>query len=164
MCTNMNEVPSKFNWVSFKYKFDSLLVIVRLNLPLEVASLHDIFYYSRCNFDFFFFFKYHCVDDCSSKKFIILSLFCRSVPKIETCAFKLFTSCFNFLNAVLGVVSYINFHKQCLIMTLVGGGGCDSWGFEIQKSDRIWKFIYCYLLLLYISNHRWRKIVYRLRK
>ena len=29
---------------------------------------------------------------------------------------------------------------------------------------RIWKFIYCDLLLLYLSNHRLKKIIYQLRK
>ena len=35
-----------------------------------------------------------------------------------------------------------------------------EWRFEIQKSYRIWKFLYCNLLLFHLSNHRWKNIIY----
>ena len=38
------------------------------------------------------------------------------------------------------------------------------WCLEIQKSYWIWKFMYCNLLLLYLSKHRRKKIIYQFRE
>ena len=49
-------------------------------------------------------------------------------------------------------------------MTLAGGGNITNNVFENQKIWRIWKFMYCDLLLLYLSNHRWKKTIYQLTR
>ena len=50
--------------------------------------------------------------------------------------------------------SHIDFRTQHVIMTFAGEEGKG----KIQKSYRIWKFMYCNLVLLYLSNYRWKKI------
>ena len=54
----------------------------------------------------------------------------------------------------------MDFRTQCVIMTLADGGGYHERHFEIQKNYLISKFMYGNLLLLYLFNHQWKKIIY----
>ena len=78
--------PSPYKKPWFKCQFGSLFTIDRLNLTLKNVTLHDVFCWRRFLWNSECFQKISfCFDNCSSKEFITLSLFCKTFCKSLIC-------------------------------------------------------------------------------